>query len=90
MFDCVLPSRYGRHGVAFANENGIEIEIKIKQEKYAEEQIPLENGCDCFACKNHTRAYINHLVRSNEMLGCELLTVHNIRHLIRICQMYWY
>ncbi len=89
MFDCVLPARYGRHGFAFSNENNNEVELKIRQEKYSLDETPLEEGCDCYACQNHTKAYIHHLVRTNEVLGSSLLTIHNIRHLIRICQRYW-
>jgi len=83
MFDCVLPARYGRHGIAFANENGQQIEIKIRQEKYALDERPLQEGCNCYVCQNHTRAYLNHLTRTDEMLGCMLLTLHNETYMIK-------
>ena len=90
MFDCVLPARYGRHGVAFSKEDGKQVEIKIKNEKYALDERPLQEGCECYACKNHTRAYINHLVRVNEVLGCTLLTLHNEAYMIRTAKEAFY
>ena len=79
MFDCVLPSRYGRHGVAFTKEG----EMKMRNEKFALDERPIEEGCECYACKNHTRAYIHHLVRADEILGGLLLTHHNETFLIK-------
>jgi queuine tRNA-ribosyltransferase len=82
MFDCVLPSRYGRHGIAFTNEG----ELKIRHEKFAVDERPLDNNCDCYACQNHTRAYIHHLVRAGEILGAVLLTQHNEKYLINVAK----
>ena len=90
MFDCVLPARYGRHGIAFAKEDGKQIEIKIKNEKYSLDERPLQEDCDCYACRKHTRAYINHLIRTNEVLGCTLLTLHNEAHMIRTAREAFY
>ena len=75
MFDCVLPTRIARHGNAFTNTG----KINIKNAKYKEDFTPIEEGCDCYACKNYTKAYIRHLVTLNEMLGSRLLSIHNLR-----------
>ena len=82
MFDCVLPTRIARHGNAFTR-NG---KINIKNAKYKEDFTPLEENCDCYACKNFTKAYIRHLIVCNEMLGGRLLSIHNIRFLIRLTE----
>lgn len=74
MFDCILPSRAARHGLIYTRSG----EMKIKQSKYAEDEGPIDPECSCYACKNHTRAYINHLYRSEEMLASTLATIHNI------------
>jgi queuine tRNA-ribosyltransferase len=75
LFDCVIPTRNARHGVAYTFEG----EVKINQEKYCEDKEPIEKGCDCYACKNYSRAYIRHLLKVNESLGQRLMTVHNLR-----------
>ncbi len=74
MFDCVMPTRSGRTGQAFTR-NGT---INIKNAKYKNDEKPLDDKCECYACKNHSRAYLNHLVKSNEILGSMLLSEHNI------------
>jgi queuine tRNA-ribosyltransferase len=74
MFDCVLPTRSGRNGQAFT-WNG---PINIRNAKYAEDQTPLDDRCDCPVCQTLTRAYLHHLVRSQEMLGAMLMTQHNL------------
>jgi queuine tRNA-ribosyltransferase len=84
MFDCVLPSRYGRHGVAFTDKG----ELKLRHKQFELDEEPLEPDCDCYACKNHTKAYIHHLVKADESLASTLLTIHNIRYLLRICERY--
>ena len=82
MFDCVLPTRIARHGNAFTR-NG---KINIKNAKYKEDFTPIEENCDCYTCKNYTKAYIRHLVTCNEMLGGRLLSIHNIRFLIKLVE----
>jgi len=82
MFDCVLPTRIARHGNAFTR-NG---KINLKNAKYKEDFTPLENDCDCYTCKHYTKAYIRHLISCNEMLGGRLLSIHNIRFLIRLTE----
>ena len=75
MFDCVLPTRNGRNGFAFTSE-GI---IRIRRKEYEESFNPLDGGCDCYCCKNFTRAYLRHLVKADEMFGLRLVSLHNIR-----------
>ena len=73
-FDCVYPTRNGRHGQAYTN-NG---KINIKNAQYELDERPLDETCSCPACKNHTRAYIRHLIKANEMLGMRLIVLHNL------------
>ena len=82
MMDCVLPTRVARNGTAFV-KNG---KIVIKNAKYKQDFLPLEQDCDCYTCKNFTRAYLRHLMISNEMLGAELLSIHNLRYLIKLTE----
>lgn len=77
MFDCVLPTRLGRHGAAFS-DNG---NIKISNATYAKDFTPLTDTCGCYTCKNFTKAYLHHLHREKEMLGATLLSLHNIVYL---------
>ncbi len=74
MFDCVIPTRSGRTGQAFVRD-GV---INIRNAKYRFDDKPLDEKCSCYACENHSRAYLHHLVKSNEILGAMLLTEHNI------------
>lgn len=77
MFDCVLPTRVWRHGTAFTATG----QIKLRAWKYAEDTSPLEETCPCFVCRNHTKAYIHHLVKEKEMMWASLLSFHNIAYL---------
>lgn len=79
MFDCVLPTRIARHGNAFTREG----KINIKNLKFKEDFAPIEDDCDCYTCKHYTKAYIRHLITSDESFGGRLLSIHNIRFLIR-------
>lgn len=74
MFDCVIPTRSGRTGQAFTRDGA----INIRNAKYRDDAKPLDEKCGCYACQNHSRAYLQHLVKSNEILGSMLLTEHNI------------
>ena len=74
MFDCVLPTRSGRTGLAFTS-HGV---IKIRNAKYARDNLPLDYNCECNICKNYSRAYLHHLVKSSEILGSVFLTTHNL------------
>jgi queuine tRNA-ribosyltransferase len=82
MFDCVLPTRLGRHGSAFTAD-GL---IHIKNEKNRTSGKPLDSGCTCYVCKNYTRSYLRHLVIENEILGLHLLSYHNIAYLHQIVE----
>ncbi len=82
IFDCVLPTRIARHGQAFTR-NG---KITLKNAKYKEDFTPLEEECNCYTCKNFTKGYIRHLIISDEMLGGRLLSIHNIRFLIKLTE----
>jgi len=82
MFDCVLPTRLARHGNAFTHHG----KINLKNLQYKEDFTPIEEGCDCYTCKHFTKAYIRHLVTSNETLGGRLLSIHNIRFLIKLTE----
>jgi queuine tRNA-ribosyltransferase len=74
MFDCVLPTRNGRNGQAFTSRG----RLNIKNARYAEDQLPLDEECKCSVCRRHTRAFLRHLYQSGEMLASILLTHHNL------------
>ncbi len=82
MFDCVLPTRLARHGHAFTL-NG---KINLKNAKYKEDFSPVDENCDCYLCKNFTKAYVRHLIIASETFGQRLLSIHNIRFLIKIME----
>lgn len=82
MFDCVLPTRLARHGNAFTRMG----KINIKNLKYKDDFTPIENDCDCYACQHYTKAYIRHLITSDETFGARLLSIHNIRFLIKLVE----
>ena len=82
MFDCVLPTRIARHGNAFTHFG----KINIKNSKYKEDFTPIEETCDCYACKHYTKAYIRHLIVANESFGQRLLSIHNIRFLTKLTE----
>ena len=74
MFDCVLPTRLARNGTAFAAGGT----LNLKNAPFAEDTSPIEEGCECYACQNFTRAYLRHLVKAEEILGLRLLSIHNL------------
>lgn len=80
MMDCVQPSRIGRHGTVFTKYG----RLVVKNAKYAEDPRPLDEDCDCYACRNYTRGYIRHLFKANEMLGQRLATTHNLHFLVKM------
>lgn len=82
MFDCVLPTRIARHGNYFTR-NG---KINVKNAKYKMDFTPLEEGCDCYACSHYTKAYVRHLIVAGEVNGGRLLSIHNIRFLIKLTE----
>lgn len=82
LFDCVSPTRLARHGHALTRYG----KINIKNAKYKKVFETLEDGCDCYTCKNFTKAYIRHLIVANETFGQRLLSIHNIRYLTRLTE----
>ena len=82
MFYCVHPTRLARHGHAFTKYG----KINIKNAKYKEDFTPVDVHCDCECCKNYTKAYVRHLIVADETLGARLLSIHNLRFLIRIME----
>ena len=93
IFDCVSPTRLARHGNALISglrytDKGEpkENRINLKNARFAEDFTPLEQDCDCYACKNYTKAYIHHLMKCDETFGATLLSIHNIRFLIHLCE----
>ncbi|MBE7074498.1 MAG: tRNA guanosine(34) transglycosylase Tgt [Clostridiales bacterium] len=80
MMDCVLPTRIARNGTAFTRYG----KLVVRNAKFARDFSSIEQDCNCYACKNYTRAYIHHLIKSGEMLGAELLSIHNLYHLIKL------
>lgn len=82
MMDCVLPTRIARNGTAFTKRG----KLIVKNSQFKEDFAPIEDDCDCYACKHFTRAYIRHLINAGEMLGAELLSIHNLRFLIRLAE----
>ena len=82
MFDCVLPTRIARHG-ALMTSNG---RVNIRDAKYKEDFTSLDSNCDCYTCKNYTKAYLRHLYVSEEIFGKRLLSIHNVRFLISLME----
>lgn len=82
MFDCVLPTRVARNGTAFTSKGS----ISIKAGAYKSDFRPIEEGCDCFACRHFTRAYLRHLLNVGEILGLRMLSVHNTRMYLRVME----
>ena len=82
IFDCVLPTRIARHGQAFTHHG----KINLNNAKFIEDFTPIEEGCDCYCCKNYTKGYIRHLISVGESLGGSLLSIHNIRFLIKLTE----
>jgi len=82
MFDCVLPTRSGRNGQAFTFEGA----LNLKNARFAEDAGPLESGCGCPACRQFSRAYLHHAVKSGEIIAAMLLTWHNLTHYQRLME----
>ena len=80
IFDCVSPTRLARHGHAYTM-NG---KINLKNNKFKEDFTPIEETCDCYTCKNFTKAYVKHLINAEEGFGARLLSIHNLRFLMRL------
>ena len=80
--DCVLPTRIARNGTALTSHG----KVVVRNATYERDWTPLDSECDCYTCKNYTRAYIRHLVKANEILGVRLLSIHNLRFLTRLME----
>jgi len=80
MFDCVIPTRYGRNGTAFTSEG----KIVIRNSPYIEDFNPLDKRCDCYVCKSFSRSYIRHLFNAEETLGLMLLSYHNLYFFLKL------
>ncbi len=74
MFDCVLPTRLARNGTAFTRTGT----INLKNQPYAMDHAPIEDGCQCYACATFTRGYLRHLIKAQEILGLQLVSMHNL------------
>jgi queuine tRNA-ribosyltransferase len=77
MFDCVLPTRIARNGTVMTSKG----KLVVRNAEYAEDFLPMDEECDCYACKNFSRAYIRHLIKAGEILGGRLTSIHNLRFL---------
>jgi len=82
MCDCVLPTRLARHGTALTSKG----KLVIRNNEYAKDWNKLDEECDCYTCKNYTRAYLRHLIKCNEILGMRLISLHNLRFLTRLME----
>ena len=77
MFDCVLPTRIARHSCAMTSRG----RLILKNKEFERDFTPIDHECDCYTCKNYTRAYIRHLVKAEEILAARLISIHNIHFL---------
>ena len=82
IFDCVSPTRLARHGHALTKYG----KINLKNAKYKKDFTPISDTCDCYACKNYSKAYIKHLINAEETFGARLLSIHNIRYLVNLME----
>ena len=82
MCDCVLPTRIARHGTLMTSEG----RISIRKSIYKNDFTPLDPECDCYTCRNYTKAYLNHLQRTNEGFGTRLMSIHNLRFLVKLME----
>ena len=82
MCDCVLPTRIARNGTALTSEG----KVVVRNATYEKDWTPLDHNCDCYTCTHYTRAYIRHLIKAGEILGARLLSIHNLRFLVRLME----
>ena len=82
LFDCVLPTRIARHGALMTSSG----RVNIRDKKYERDFTPLDPECDCYCCRNYSKAYLRHLYKCDEAFGKRLLSIHNIRFLIRMTE----
>ncbi len=82
MFDCVLQTRIARNGTALTSEG----QLSLKNARFERDFTPLDPNCSCYCCKNFTRAYLRHLVKAKEILGAQLVSIHNIHYTLRLME----
>ncbi|CAG5092475.1 MAG: tRNA-guanine(34) transglycosylase [Thermobacillus sp.] len=82
MFDCVLPTRIARNGTCMTSRG----RLVVRNARYAEDFGPLDPACDCYTCRNYSRAYIRHLIKADETFGIRLTTIHNLHFLLKLMQ----
>ena len=82
MFDCVLPTRIARHGTLMTSQG----RVNIKRKEYEMDFTPLDPECDCYTCRNYTKAYLRHLNKCGEGLGARLMSIHNLRFLLKLSE----
>ncbi|MCG2783580.1 MAG: tRNA-guanine transglycosylase, partial [Anaerolineae bacterium] len=82
IFDCVLPTRLARHHAAFSSEG----RLNLMNAPFARDPRPIDESCDCYTCQTFTRAYIRHLIAAKELLAGTLISIHNLRALIRLME----
>jgi len=83
LFDCVAPTRNARHGTAWTSEEG---QVNLKVARFRDDRRPIDPDCDCYACARYDRAYIRHLVVAGEWLAVRLVSIHNLRFLVRLAE----
>ena len=82
MFDCVLATRIARNGTAFTSKG----KVVVRNAVYKEDFTTLDDECDCYTCKHYTKAYLRHLINADEILGARLLSIHNLRFLLKLME----
>ena len=82
MFDCVIQTRIARNGTAFTRHG----RTVVRNNGFARDFTPIQEGCDCYTCRNFTRAYVRHLIKSNEILAGTLISIHNVRYTVRLME----
>ena len=82
MFDCVLPTRIARNGTCMTSTG----RLVVRNAKYANDFSPIDENCSCYACRNYSRAYIRHLINTNEIFGFRLTTYHNLYFLLELME----
>ena len=82
MFDCVLATRVGRNGTCFGHDG----RVVVRDARYAEDFLPIDPDCDCYVCRNYSRAYIRHLFKAGEVLGPRLASYHNLYFLLKLME----
>jgi queuine tRNA-ribosyltransferase len=80
MFDCVMPTRNARNGWLFTRYG----DLKLRNARYKDEDLPIDESCDCATCRNFSRAYLHHLHRTGEILGARLNTLHNLHYYLQL------